>query len=186
MRGRHDDLLRRPERSRTAGPGWRRPGPVRPRDQQRPCDMTADHRRRHEPFRQMTSIVLGRCPGHARSVAAGRPTAVSGRRGADSGIARPAPPAQSRSRQNPRSSRSGRFSGTPTVRYGLFRMPATRARSMLVVAEFVAVTVWPVAARQQRRVATLASQVPVPHHSDDGNASCLRHESACRLSSSLS
>jgi len=35
---------------------------------------------------------------------------------------------------------------------------------MLGVAEFVAVTVWPVAARQQRRVATLASQVPVPDH----------------------
>jgi uncharacterized membrane protein len=33
---------------------------------------------------------------------------------------------------------------------------------MLGAAEFAAVTVWPVAARQQRRVATLASRVPVP------------------------
>ena len=41
-------------------------------------------------------------------------------------------------------------------------MPAAVARSMLDVAEFVAVTVWPVAARQQRRVAILASRVPVP------------------------
>jgi hypothetical protein len=61
---------------------------------------------------------------------------------------------------------------------------------MLGVAEFAAVTVWPVAARQQRRVATLASQVPVPHHPDYGNAryaqirtftpSVPMHKSACR------
>lgn len=43
-------------------------------------------------------------------------------------------------------------------------MPAADERSMLGMAEFVVVTVWPVAARQQRRVATLASQVPVPDH----------------------
>src|SRR5712691_6036865 len=33
-------------------------------------------------------------------------------------------------------------------------------RSMIIVAEFVAVTVWPVVARQQRRVATLACKCP--------------------------
>ena len=37
-------------------------------------------------------------------------------------------------------------------------------------------TVWPVAARQQRRVAILASRVPVPNHPDDGDVRYLRHE----------
>lgn len=59
-------------------------------------------------------------------------------------------------------------------------MPAAVARSMLDVAEFVAVTVWPVAARQQRRVAILASRVPVPNHPNDGNAHCPRQKRICR------
>jgi hypothetical protein len=42
----------------------------------------------------------------------------------------------------------------------------------MIVAEFVAVTVWPIAARQQRRVATLAVQVPVPNHPDADNTLC--------------
>jgi hypothetical protein len=39
-----------------------------------------------------------------------------------------------------------------------------RRGPMLDVAEFAAVTAWPVVARQQRPVATLASRVPVPSH----------------------
>ncbi len=60
----------------------------------------------------------------------------------------------------------------------VFRMPAAVARPTLGVAEFVVVTVWPVAARQQRRVAILESQVPVPNHPNDDNACCLRQMSA--------
>jgi hypothetical protein len=48
------------------------------------------------------------------------------------------------------------------------------------VAEFVVVTVWPVAARQQRRGDPLASQAPVPNHPHDGNARCLRSDE-CEL-----
>jgi hypothetical protein len=53
-------------------------------------------------------------------------------------------------------------------------MPAAVARSVLDAAEFVVVIVWTGSSRQQRRVATLASRVPVPNHPDDGNARCLR------------
>lgn len=53
-------------------------------------------------------------------------------------------------------------------------MPRPGVRSIVIVAEFAVVTVWPVAARQQRRVAALAAQVPVPHHPDAGNAHCPR------------
>ena len=52
------------------------------------------------------------------------------------------------------------------------------ARSMLDVAEFVAVTVWPVAARQQRREAILHRECPYQNHFDNGNARCMRHERA--------
>ena len=41
---------------------------VRPRDQYRPDDMTADHRRRRTPFRQLTSTAVVRDPTHPRSV----------------------------------------------------------------------------------------------------------------------
>src|SRR5450755_1772511 len=63
-------------------------------------------------------------------------------------------------------------------------MPAAAARPMLDVAEFVAVTVWPVVARQQRRVATLASRVPVPSHLTTVTR-CMRHVRTLREAGQL-